>query len=941
MEVTRMEQLAWWVATGHDPHPYQVQMLRHWMGLTPSTGPTDVAVHVPMGAGKLMTAVVAWYLAVLQNQNVPRRMYMPHSYRVLALQAKQTFARTQNRIADIATGDVGADKAERCMAAMLHQKAKTVFASAPHRTCELVAPLLSMAMGGEADDSSYAIDPSMPALITGTHQMISASPLYAAPRRSRKTTSMFAGLAMHDAAIVIDESHISLPTLEMFRDLQADQAATMRKADQAWMKPLHILSLSATPPPPDMFANHALRPCRLPKEYGGNDVVKRKVVSLSPADKNTPILKRILFGKKRFVIAVQSGQVNAFIASCVLKRKGEDLLGGVFVDSPEDAMAIAKKLRAVLGDDNVAVVTGTMVGYDRLRQAEQNEVIRRFVEKRPKTGKGLQVVVGTSAINNGIDGSFDFAVMTGAELPIVLQRAGRIGRLGDDVEIIIVVEQPKNEQQQNTCVWQTAMYLKESLGDEPATTDRLMELYDKAHARCFAKPKTMLPVSPEALNRLAMQNVGYPEEWAVNMFIFGDEEECRTVQVAWRDDLDILAEACREKADDEEENEEGDASPPIDFDDAVAKIFDVYPVVRGECLQDVASRISSKITGLAAHCPDKKAVLVDHIGGSVYAMPISVLAALGPDRLVNKTVVLPTSVGGKNSDGQLDKDALEPANDQADHSLAGRQRFHCYKTGNCWELTKFGEDESTTTVPRLPATGALLRLSSGTKVKCLLVVHTGTNTAVLYTQNPYTATSFPCDQGVTEHCAAVAFLAKKYAVACGLPPMECEEFYWAGNFHDLGKMGRNWAESVGFEYGMAKQGDKKSAFIGLLAGGRHEATSFLMACLYDKNKAILAQPLRLTLIAMHHGMIGRPGVPSTAVIWKDLPPDTKKEEVEFILMRVAESHEAMVERYGRWGLSWMEAIFRAADWMVSMMDGDHFDALLDEAGYQGPRADRR
>ena len=115
----------------------------------------------------------------------------------------------------------------------------------------------------------------------------------------------------------------------------------------------------------------------------------------------------------------------------------------------------------------------------------------------------------------------------------------------------------------------------------------------------------------------------------------------------------------------------------------------------------------------------------------------------------------------------------------------------------------------------------------------------------------------------------------------------------------------------------------------LLAGFRHEFASVLdvlndggapdapddvKAALEDIRAEMATlegwqRDLMLHLVAAHHGR-ARPLMPA---IDDTLPPSRLEKEVRDIALRFAR----MQKRFGPWGLAWLEALLRAADWRAS------------------------
>ena len=160
--------------------------------------------------------------------------------------------------------------------------------------------------------------------------------------------------------------------------------------------------------------------------------------------------------------------------------------------------------------------------------------------------------------------------------------------------------------------------------------------------------------------------------------------------------------------------------------------------------------------------------------------------------------------------------------------------------------------------------------------------------------------------GLAEHMGGVGAKAAAFAKACGLPQPMIDILHEAGQLHDLGKNDPRFQLMLGSFDGrlLAKSGSHEVAvsrkLAGLPRGWRHELGS--VAQLID------IDPLVLYLIGSHHGR-GRP--------WMPAGPDPK-------LWHKAKAGDwpalatQMQDHYGFWGLCYLEAILRLADWACSV-----------------------
>ena len=200
-----------------------------------------------------------------------------------------------------------------------------------------------------------------------------------------------------------------------------------------------------------------------------------------------------------------------------------------------------------------------------------------------------------------------------------------------------------------------------------------------------------------------------------------------------------------------------------------------------------------------------------------------------------------------------------------------------------------------------------------------------------------------------KHLPGVETFARRHAVGCGLPDDLADAVARAGLLHDLGKADRRfqsmlrggapWSDGLF----LAKSSrmpktraarDRAHTESGYPRRGRHELLSVRMAetapALLPRNEEL--RDLVLHLVASHHGHC-RPFAPVVS--------DPEGVEVEYELngskMRwpggptglerldsgIADRYWRLVRRYGWWGVAWLEALLRLADWRRSEWEETH------------------
>ena len=198
------------------------------------------------------------------------------------------------------------------------------------------------------------------------------------------------------------------------------------------------------------------------------------------------------------------------------------------------------------------------------------------------------------------------------------------------------------------------------------------------------------------------------------------------------------------------------------------------------------------------------------------------------------------------------------------------------------------------------------------------------------------------------HLPGVADFARRHAAGCNLPPEMTQAIARAGLLHDLGKADPRFQSMLrgGARYPggglLAKSAtmpqtrtarDRARKAAGYPQGGRHELLSVRLA---EAAPALLPEQdelrdLTLHLIASHHGCC-RPFAP---VVFDAQPVSVEFElcgqrlqwcgptSLERLDSSVAERYWRLVRHYGWWGLAWLEALLRLADWRRSEWEEAH------------------
>ncbi len=186
---------------------------------------------------------------------------------------------------------------------------------------------VSTLRGQLADNREWTTDPSRPAIIVGTVDMIGSRLLFSGYRSSFKLRPLDAGLLGQDTFLVLDEAHLSAPFAKLIRALSEEGAF---QKDQG--QPMRIMCMSATTTD-DYTEAFRLEKTDLEGDRESNPILRRyeaakRLIIEPPSDKKTVedrIIKRaseLAEDNSRVVVFVRSPDDATKIATALGKRKG-------------------------------------------------------------------------------------------------------------------------------------------------------------------------------------------------------------------------------------------------------------------------------------------------------------------------------------------------------------------------------------------------------------------------------------------------------------------------------------------------------------------------------------------------------------------------------------------------------------------------------------------
>jgi CRISPR-associated endonuclease/helicase Cas3 len=837
--------------TGTRPYVWQRKLFAS-MAAPESEWPE--AIDLPTGAGKTSVLHV-WLLALAHSiragtHHVPRRLAWVVNRRVVV---DQVTAEVEALVRPV-NGEPS--RLERC------PEVREPLRSVSH----LQLPLAVSTLRGEfADNGDWSRDPSTPAVVVGTFDMIGSRLLFRGYRSGRYHRPVHTGLLGVDALIVNDEAHLTPAFVQLLR-----QIGDFAPAKQFPGKRFRRLLLSATQT--DVAAlrrfEHDPREDAAENEHFSSLLHAPKRLALVPADSAATL------EAERWRLATTSPAPRTII----------------FIDAPEKAAQFAARL-AKAGFPSV-VLTGTMRGHERDGLVSQT-VFQQFLGRQSPPDPVF--LVGTSAGEVGVNLTCERLITDLREADHVLQRLGRLNRFGSATggEGFVLYRAGEKDERLQAAL----RYLGTLSGD--ASCGSLWERRPPCEA-CSAVPR-MARLDSRLLDIWAQTTYRDPFVPPVEPYLHGElDEETPETEIAWRADLETL----------------------LDWkvsDDLLERVFEYYPVRSAERLREPTSRVKKKISEIVERLGDaaaeRQAVIVA-ADGSCSRQSLAAIADQERDTsLRNALVVLPPGTGSI-AGGMFQPEEQESVFDVADFSPERRGLRLRWSEGAFTIIGRSGTyEEDRQAVPDDCSREALARFAveHNFKAPLLIAAEDGDEALVYFARKGLgQMVRTDGDLSLAKHRQRVAERALEIARSLRLGDGLQEAFHRAGLLHDEGKHRDNWQRAMGGSMAepVAKsRGPVNTRLINLY---RHELGSLVTAL---ANGEALHPDLIAHLIASHHSG-ARPFF-----------TEEQFDKVHLQLSARA-AHEAALRfarlqnAYGHWGLAYLEAAFKCADGLASAEEGE-------------------
>ncbi len=894
------------------PFPWQRKLLRCF-----SQGKIPGHLDIPTGLGK--TSVMAiWLVARALGADLPRRLVYVVDRRAVVDQSTDVALQLRRYV----------DRNPEFKAAL-----------------GLSGPLpISTLRGQHVDNREWLQDPTLPAIIVGTVDMIGSRLLFEGYGTSRKMRPYQAGLLGSDVLVALDEAHL-VPPFEKLLKAIATGASTFGPQDglAELIPPFRLMTLTATA-----------------HSNGGNPF------GLTPEDSEHEVAKRRLHATKRLRLEPLTDPKKLpetlAVRAWELADKGRSAKRlVVFCDKPKDAETARaevkewakgnKKLGIAPRKVNTELFVGGRRVYEREGAAERlkehgfipgseeepeaaaQQTLPGFLPDAESRRKHPAFVFATSAGEVGVDMDADHMVCDLVAWERMVQRLGRVNRRGEGSAEVVVVHAEQDSEDtpqlnalkclpQQDGVFDASPEAFRSLRERAETDPALKQILDDASTKPPLRPALSRALVDAWSMTSLEKHTGRPD---VQPWLRGWDEDPPQTTVVWRKYLPVRkGESPTTK---KEIKGYFEAAPPH-----LSEKLETYTSEVVAWLEKRANALLKAPVGEVdseAMAPNDTAAIVLNAAGEMKdKFPLEDLdvgrldtKARGSKRkeltslLTGATFVVDARMAGLSEGGRLDNKVGSPPR-TADDGIPW------LPSDDGTSVTRFSvrketaaEDEQ----PDTPATKAGWRqrfrlaidLSEEGEERQWLVVYKWRGDASMEDDRSIGAGP---PQLLDEHQQWAGDCARAIAEKVGLRDGYPEMLAAAARLHDEGKRARRWQRA----FNAPQDGDyaktRGPINFQLLGGYRHEFGS-LAHVERNRNSSLAGLPndlcdLALHLVASHHGF-ARPVIRVEGC--EDAPPSALEERAREVALRFAR----LQKRWGPWGLAWWEALLRSADWQAS------------------------
>ncbi|MDO9537130.1 MAG: type I-U CRISPR-associated helicase/endonuclease Cas3 [Thermoplasmata archaeon] len=799
---------------------------------------------------------------------------------------------------------------------------------------------ISTLRGQFTDNREWLENPTLPAIIVGTIDMIGSRLLFEGYGVSRKMRPYHAALLGTDTLFVLDEAHL-VPPFEKLLETIADNRTALGPHDDSrgtLISPFKFMAMSATG-----------------QQNSGS------VFSIDEEDlrDGTKTARRLNATKRIIIEDIEEGKDLSDVLAeraWVLANEGKTAVKiVVFCDKRTDAMNVKKEIEKRAkgnkkeGVPAVKIESQLLVGA---RRVYEREMVANWLKAHGFiAGSDIPMerptfLIATSAGEVGVDLDADHMVSDLVAWERMVQRLGRVNRFGNgDANVKVIVSYDKKIKDKEREMLNSTRKLFEALPEKngirsgspqilcnlkskATTDDELKSLFEKAITPSPLRPALTRPLVDAWSMTSLKEHTGRPE---IGPWLRGWVDDKPRVSVIWRKYLPIRW--CGNRRIEVSSNE-------------IESFFEVARPHMSEMLETESFQVVDWLKKRAKKLePDQKigtsidldkdeltelpslqeddivAIILSPAGDFKKSLTLSNLLQKEEkleDLSSSCAIVLDIRIGGLR-DGLLDQDEKSIPRTTDD--------------GQPWMQDN---SETTQTVPIIQF--RVRTMKEGMDGDADTQWHESPRFPTKVTEDDEPVEWFVIEkwggrsrstgylQLLDVHKEEVEKRAQSIADGLSLPKEYADMLRITAKLHDEGKRASHWQMAFNAPHDGIYAKTKGLINQNLLDNYRHELGSLLEA---EKDKELLALPqdfreLALHLIISHHGY-ARPIITTHGC--DEAPPSVLNEKTKEISLRFAR----LQKQWGPWGLAWWESLLRAADQQASR-EGETPELIKSDGG---------
>ena len=477
-------------------------------------------IDLPTASGKTACIDIALFALALRRAEVPRRIFFIVDRRVVVNEAYLRMQGICKTLREATTEKLSAVRAAlRALAG----------GDEPLHVYEM--------RGGAFRDETWVKSPLQPTVVASTVDQVGSRLLFRGYGVSDFSWPIHAGLIANDALIILDEAHCSRAFSQTLQRIEQYRGESW--AEEPMRTPFRFVEMTATPS----------------RDSGD-------FLGITEADRSDATFARRLYASKpTYLVEVKgkrddfSNVVNELVSQAISLAKAADAKRvAIIVNRVRTAKDVYERLRGRVKESAVELVIGRMRPVDRDDLYEHQLKNLKSGVERQASGP-LTFVVSTQCLEVGADLDFDVLVSECASIDALQQRFGRLNRLGDFGRargaVVIAAWQIDPKQPDpvyGNAISRTWQWLQsvcdqngeinmgiESIVGQPPTAPQCLKSVESAGMRMQAPDAPIL--LPSHVDALVQTSPVPKPDPSIALFLHGPERSVPDVQVIWRADL--------------------------------------------------------------------------------------------------------------------------------------------------------------------------------------------------------------------------------------------------------------------------------------------------------------------------------------------------------------------------------------------------------------------